>query len=152
MNSRLLAICEGSHRAIRRRWAELLQLEPGWRDFESNAQFTDMMERVLEQLWSAMRASVAARAQGRPDSIVLPRRIAGRCNLELNLPFLGSGRRALCEVLAAIDAEGARISQEQGNRLRWELVHAYEASAERAIEQTCARCRIEADRVSCGRG
>jgi hypothetical protein len=152
MNPRYLSICEQSHGAIRRRWADLLQCEAGWRGVESNALFTDLMERMLRQLWSALRAPTAARAACTPEPVALPQVIPGRCRLELHLPFLGSGRRALSEVLAGADGPGAAIPAVHSVRFRWELIHAFEASAQQAMEQVCGHCRIGRHCVPCGRG
>lgn len=143
MNSRYLAACRRGQPSILRRWTDLLQVEPGWQYGESTSHFTNLMEKILVQLWSELLVPTDARwAWCRPVTIELPRWDPSRCGLEVVLPFVNSGKAALREVMEAADARMTDATDAQKARQQWELLLVFESMAQRGIEQVCGHCRL----------
>jgi hypothetical protein len=151
MNSRYLTECKRSHDEILKRWTGLLQIEPGWQYIESTSHFTDLMDKILVQLWSQSRLPARRPRPGRPSTVAMPQWDPSRCGLDMALPFLNSGKAALREVLERVDAHLTDFTDGQRGRLRWEMLLAYDTIAQRAIEQVCASCRLGGDCVYSGR-
>jgi hypothetical protein len=151
MNSRYLEACRRNQVAILRRWTDLLQIEPGWQDVEADSRFTEFMRGILGQLWTVWPLPKSPAARAKANAMALPEWKACCCGLEIILPFLSAGKKALGEVLGRPAMADSSIAAGQRARLDWELLLAFDSIAQRGIEQKCAGCRLGGECIYSGR-
>jgi hypothetical protein len=151
VNSRYLSACKRSQAAIVKRWTDLLQIEPGWQYIESDSHCADLMRGILDHLWSVWPLPPVPSSKGTPHAMALPEWNPSRCRLEIILPFLDSGRKALRETLKMAEKGSSAFTANQLVRLDWELLLAFDSIAQQGIEQTCTSCRLGGECMYSGR-
>jgi hypothetical protein len=149
VNWSFLAACELLHPTIRSDWQILLRGKPTWDVRAAPGSVADLMDSILDQLWSIQHTSTLSNWIRRKPSVPLPAWTKGGCGLDPLLVFMTAGKRALLQGARTAEATQADLPASERTRQRDELALAFDVIAQREIERVCGAC---ARRKACAFG
>src|ERR1019366_2232594 len=92
------------HPTIRSDWQVLLRGKPTWGVDAESGTTADLMDAILDQLWSIQRTTTLPTWLHRKPPAPLPEWTGSECGLDPLLIFLTAGKRALLKVARTAEA------------------------------------------------
>jgi hypothetical protein len=112
----------------------------------------ELMDNVLEQLWSILDAPPEARPTRPKPRVEFPRWRDGQCRVGPLLVFLGQGKRVLESAAHQAESTLPDLSAADLSGHRAELLLVYDLVIQGEIEGICGNCQDGAGCPLCGAG
>jgi len=143
MNWRFASACELRHPDMRSGWTALLRSDPGrtWKIPVDGLQ--QLMDELLDQLWSILRSPSLSRWLRDRPAVELTGWNGSGCGLEPLLFFLGTGKTVLAATAEKVQRTEPGMPLRERARLKKQLFLAFDIVAQREIERLCRNCLVE---------
>ena len=143
MNWRFVSACELCHPHIRSEWMALVRPDPGAPSAMPAGEIQQLINDLLEQLWSILRSPSLPRWLREKPPVELPGWNGEGCGLEPLLIFLGTGKRVLAAAAERVQRIEPDTPERERSRLKKQLLLAFDIVAQREIERLCRNCLVE---------